>query len=130
VVTVLSVLGVLAVLFAAAVVSTRDGQVLGDAPADVADLNLPAGPLQPADVQQVRFGLAVRGYRMSEVDEVLDRLSAEIARRDRRIAELEDAPAGLGRGPAGQPVESPPESPPAWLPLDRPAGGPEAVPGD
>jgi DivIVA domain-containing protein len=87
VVTLLAVLGVLAVLFVAAVVATRDDELLADAPADAADLALPAGPLNAEDVRRVRFGLALRGYRMSEVDEVLERVAAELAERDARLAQ-------------------------------------------
>jgi DivIVA domain-containing protein len=55
-------------------------------------------PVESADVDAVRFTVGMRGYRMDEVDEVLDRLAAEVAARDERIAELEgragsDAPA-------------------------------------
>ena len=41
------------------------------------------------DVDNVRFAVGMRGYRMDEVDDVLDRLAADIAERDARIAELE-----------------------------------------
>ena len=40
------------------------------------------------------FPLAARGYRMVDVDDVLDRLGAELAERDARIAELESALGG------------------------------------
>lgn len=48
-------------------------------------------PLTPAaqDVDRVRFSLGLRGYRMDQVDEVLDKLRDEIAAKDERIAELE-----------------------------------------
>jgi DivIVA domain-containing protein len=91
VLTALVVIAVLAVLFVAAVVATHDGEILRDAPADAADLRLPVGPLQPEDIAEVRFGLAVRGYRMSEVDDVLARLAQELAARDSRILRLEKA---------------------------------------
>jgi DivIVA domain-containing protein len=42
-----------------------------------------------ADVDALRFTLALRGYRMDEVDDVIDRLLAELDRKDARIAELE-----------------------------------------
>ena len=86
--TVLAVLGVLIVIFVAAVFATREGGELVDAPADLADVGLPGGPLQPEDVHAVRFGVTVRGYRMSEVDEVLERVARELADRDERIALL------------------------------------------
>ena len=95
-VTVLAVLGIVAVLFAAAVLATRHDEVLADAPPDAADLALPAGPLAADDVRNVRFGLALRGYRMSEVDALLDRLAAEIAERDARLAEHRARPGDHG----------------------------------
>ncbi len=36
-----------------------------------------AGPLGADDLRRVRFSLAFRGYRMSEVDALLDRLARE-----------------------------------------------------
>ena len=52
----------------------------------------------------LRLPVAARGYRMADVDDVLDRLGAELAERDARIAELESALAGAqaaaGRGPS------------------------------
>jgi DivIVA domain-containing protein len=35
-------------------------------------------PLRGADLRRVRFSLAFRGYRMSEVDELLDRLASQL----------------------------------------------------
>ncbi|MFI0910035.1 DivIVA domain-containing protein [Streptomyces abikoensis] len=56
---------------------------------------LPAArPLGRADVEELRLPLALRGYRMAETDDALDRLGAELAERDARIAELEAALAG------------------------------------
>jgi DivIVA domain-containing protein len=100
VLTVLSILGVLAVLFVAAAVATREGPILLDAPADIADVVLPPGPLQPEDLNSVRFGLAIRGYRMDEVDRVLERAASEIGERDARIAELLRSGAGHRIEPA------------------------------
>jgi DivIVA domain-containing protein len=94
VVTALTVLGVLVVLFAAAVLATREtGPELAEAPADAADLALPPGRMGPDDVARLRFSMAPRGYRMEQVDLALDRLAAEMADRDRRIAELEKGTA-------------------------------------
>ena len=87
--TVLVVIAVLAVLFGAAALATHDGELLADPAPDRHDVALPDGPLQPEDVAEVRFGMALRGYRMDEVDRVLARLATELTRRDARIAELE-----------------------------------------
>lgn len=86
--TLIAGLAVLAVLFATAVLATRADPLLADAPPDGPDLELPPSPLQPVDVERVRFSLTLRGYRMSEVDAVLARLAHELAERDRLIEEL------------------------------------------
>jgi DivIVA domain-containing protein len=101
VVTALALLGVVLLLLSAALLSTRDGEVLADAPQDLPDLELPDRPLQPQDVEHVRFSLAPRGYRMSEVDAVLDRLAAELADRDRRLAALQGGRTDSRSGGAG-----------------------------
>ena len=68
---------------------------LPDVQPDRAPLALPEDrSLTDADVDAVRFSVGARGYRMDEVDQVLDRLSVEVSERDARIAELE---AQLGR---------------------------------
>ena len=70
---------------------------LPEAAPDLPPLALPdSRPLRQADVEGVRFGVGVRGYRMDEVDDVLDRLGREAAERDQRIAELEQRLAGRG----------------------------------
>jgi DivIVA domain-containing protein len=89
VVTALALLAVTAVLFAAAALATREEPLLSDAPPDSADLGLPDGPLAPEHVAAVRFPTTVRGYRMSEVDHVLERLAESLRERDERIAALE-----------------------------------------
>jgi DivIVA domain-containing protein len=58
---------------------------------DVYRQDLPEGPLGAEDIRGARFGLALRGYAMAQVDELLDRLAAEVAERDARIAELTGA---------------------------------------
>lgn len=61
-----------------------------DVERDAPDIGLPADrPMTPDDVDRVRFSVALRGYRMSDVDEALDRLRMEIATRDARIRQLE-----------------------------------------
>lgn len=131
--TILALLGVVALLFLAAALATEDRPALADAPPDAADLDLPAGPVAPEDVRRVRFALAPRGYRMSEVDHVLERLAGELADRDRRLALLE---AGLEGGvrpapdrPAAAPLVDVHEAGEADLPVAaaEPTAG-EAVP--
>lgn len=134
--TLLGILAALVVLFVAASVATRDGDVLLEAPRDAADLDLPGEPLQPEDLPAVRFGMAVRGYRMSEVDAVLDRFRSELSSRDVRIRELEGAqqPLYSAIDPTVAPVVEPPAydeppSPRQEVPADDAAfSGPVAVP--
>ena len=134
--TALAVLGVLAVVFVAALVATRDGELLVDAPRDRADHDLPLGaPITPDDLDAVRFGMALRGYRMAEVDALLDRLSGELRERDVRLAELEANGAEPAHGPdsgeaAGPEVQHLPDRGEAAEPMPpivvRPAASPPA----
>ncbi|MFJ3334011.1 DivIVA domain-containing protein [Streptomyces sp. NPDC086766] len=64
------------------------------APERLRDPLPPDRPVHRADVENLRFPLAPRGYRMADVDDALGRLAAEIAERDARIADLESALAG------------------------------------
>lgn len=41
------------------------------------------------DVDALRFGLGFRGYRVDQVDEVLDRLAAALQERDATIGDLQ-----------------------------------------
>lgn len=67
------------VMGAVAVVATGRGGAMAQAYDDRPDARVQAdGPLTGRDLRQVRFSTALRGYRMSEVDALLDRLSAEM----------------------------------------------------
>jgi DivIVA domain-containing protein len=89
----LLLLAALAVLAAIAVVAAGVGASLSTTAPD----RSPAGELSVDEVDRaaldaLRFSLAFRGYRMDEVDAVIDRLATELEIRDRRIAELEGHP--------------------------------------
>ncbi|KJY42498.1 cell division protein DivIVA [Streptomyces sp. NRRL B-1568] len=85
-----------------AVAGGGSGEVLPEAEQDRMAWRLPAErPLGRADVEVLRLPMALRGYRMTETDDVLDRLGAELAERDARIAELEAALAGAQAAAAG-----------------------------
>jgi len=73
---------------------------------------LPEHPA-PADVDRLRFSLGLRGYRMDQVDEVLDRLRDELAAKEARIAVLEESDAGHVPGAGGLPDVAPDASPDA-----------------
>jgi DivIVA domain-containing protein len=52
---------------------------------DRPDATLPVGrPLNGDDLRRVRFGLVLRGYRMSEVDALLDRLAGQMEAAEER----------------------------------------------
>ncbi|MGC0419171.1 DivIVA domain-containing protein [Embleya sp. AB8] len=115
------------------------GGSLPDAYREQPELRMPGDrPLTSADVDHIRFPVVFRGYRMSEVDLVLDRLTGELAARDARILELEykitgTMPAGVtvtvpGAAPgagasalgAGR-VAPPPRASGTTLSLEKPA---------
>ncbi|GAA3937833.1 hypothetical protein GCM10022244_52780 [Streptomyces gulbargensis] len=78
-----------------AVVGGGDSEVLPEvAPEQLVDPLPVTRPVDRADVEALHLPVAVRGYRMEDVDDVLVRLGAELAERDARIAELEEALAG------------------------------------
>ncbi len=81
-----------------AAVGRFDGlpQIIPDRAPDAFPLERPA---TAADVDAVRFDVGLRGYRMDEVDDLLDRLSVDLADRDTRIAELEVALSGVSGSP-------------------------------
>ena len=68
-----------AVMGVVAVVATGRGGELGEVFDDRPDARVPAdGPLRAEDLRRVRFSTAFRGYRMAEVDALLDRLTTEL----------------------------------------------------
>lgn len=121
------------VVFAVAAAAVGRGDGLEEPLTDLARPYLPDGRLVPADVDGVHFAVAFRGYRMDQVDSVLDRLSEEIVARDQRITALErivrvqtvQSAAGHGAAPtrAGRKVRAEPYPPP-----QQPPG--ESSPGD
>lgn len=85
-----------AVLFGAVLLVLGRGDVLQpETPGETARL-LPDGAVASADIADLRFSVVQRGYRMDQVDAVLDRLQHELAWRDHRLADLESRVPGLG----------------------------------
>ena len=63
---------------------------LPDTTPDRAPLALPEDrPMAKADVDDVRFATGLRGYRMDQVDETIDRVADELARRDAEVERLQ-----------------------------------------
>lgn len=105
----------LAVVVAAvtlAVVGGGESGTLPEAGPERFQDHLPQGrPVNRADVETLRFPVTVRGYRMTDVDDALGRLGAEVAERDARIADLEAALAAArtATGPSAASLHKPEE---------------------
>lgn len=85
----LELLALAAVVVAVVLVSAGRTDAMSDEPPDAPDLGLPEdGPLGVHDLERLRFPLALRGYRMADVDRLLDRLAGELERRDEQLREL------------------------------------------
>ena len=70
------------------------GAPLAEVYDDRADVTVPAeGPVTADDLRRIRFSIALRGYRMSEVDALLDRIATE--------HEQSTNPEGRGDEPTG-----------------------------
>ncbi|HET6666177.1 MAG TPA: DivIVA domain-containing protein [Intrasporangium sp.] len=82
---------------------------------------LPEGDLHDDDLAELRFDVTARGYRMSQVDGVVDRLRRELREKDEHIAFLR---SGSVRTPAVTAADEPAAAEPA---ADGPAAdGPAA----
>ena len=78
---------VVAVVTAAAVLGRVDGS-LADATTTMSHIPLPDDQLTEADIDELRFDTAMRGYRMSQVDAVIDRLRREIGDLDDELTRV------------------------------------------
>jgi DivIVA domain-containing protein len=93
---------IVAVMGMVAVVASGRGGSMAETFDDRPDSRVQAdGPLTAADLRGVRFSTAFRGYRMSEVDSLLDRLAAELEPRPDPLGE--DRTTGQAPGAAGAP---------------------------
>lgn len=114
---------VVAVLTVAAVLGRVDGS-LADATTTMSHVPLPEDRLTTDDLDGLRFDTAVRGYRMSQVDAVVDRLRHEIAVLgddvDRLRATLAPPTDGLSPAPRPEPRQEP-VGEPAAEPAREPA---------
>lgn len=131
----IAVLAVAALGVAAMAAAGGMGQMAKDPVQDTYRQDLRDGPLTGADIKTLRFGIALRGYAMGQVDDVLDRLAHEIAVRDARIAELtgEQAPASDSHPAAPATadavfVESDPTEPVPGEPVSKEPGPVAVVP--
>ncbi|WP_371498921.1 DivIVA domain-containing protein [Kitasatospora sp. NBC_00374] len=115
----------------AALVALGGGGSLPEAERDRLAVRLPQDrPLSRQDVDGLRLPMALRGYRMDEVDDVLDRLAAELAGRDARIAELEASAVVRGAVEAAPETEAGVEPLPGLEAFAKVVGGSGTEPQD
>ena len=100
------VVGVAVIAGAALLVAGRWRDGLPEIPADAArpsvlDTEAPVGTLTVTEIEAIRLEQAPRGYRMEDVDVLVERLTQEIEARDAEIDRLRGSGPG-GAGPATQ----------------------------
>ena len=79
-----------------AVVASGRGGSLPEEYDDRPDVRVPAtGPLTGDDVRRVRFSLGLRGYRMSEVDTLLERLATQLEEAHRHAEDPRSSDGAL-----------------------------------
>jgi DivIVA domain-containing protein len=91
-----AVLGVVAAVAAGRITVDMDDPV-----SSLPARGLPEGEIDATSLDGLRFSPALRGYRMEEVDEVMDRLRDELRRRDEELLLLGRLPDGEGALPRG-----------------------------
>jgi DivIVA domain-containing protein len=136
VVLVVEVLVVAVLVFVVAALAVGWFDRMAPAPPDAVPSGLPAGgPVEAREVAEVRLNMALRGYRMAEVDALLARLADELAWRDEELARRDEelvrlatfahSDASMGdpgasatavAGPSAAPVS---DGPPEWTRLDQ-----------
>lgn len=86
-----------AIVFALTVFVFGRGEQLAALPPRTSPTELPDHGITGQDVRGVRFAMALRGYRMSDVDWALERMAAEL---DSLRAQLDErSPVPVGSGP-------------------------------
>ncbi len=85
-----------------AMVAAGRGAPMAPAYDDAPDSLVPAdGPVTAEDLRRIRFPLAFRGYRMGEVDALLERLAEEREAADARLRnDAAHTPGHAGEGDA------------------------------
>ena len=84
----IAVIAIVALGIAAMAAAGGVGEMTKEPGYDTYRQDLPDSPLTAEDLRTVRFGVTLRGYAMSQVDDLIERLGREIGERDARITEL------------------------------------------
>jgi hypothetical protein len=91
--------GIVVVCAVVAMILGLAGGGLGRPTASLSHEPLPEGPIADDDFDDLVFDVSARGYRMGQVDGVIDRLRRELREKDEQIAVL--------RGDATEPDDAP-----------------------
>ncbi|MHB1474580.1 MAG: DivIVA domain-containing protein [Dermatophilaceae bacterium] len=79
---------VLLIGLTAAAVMGRIGGFMAEATSSHAFSGVPAGSLSADDIGRLHFDQALRGYRMDQVDEVIDALNARLRELETEVTSL------------------------------------------
>lgn len=105
---VVSVLLVGGLLFLLGSLLLGRGETQPPAEPDRSPVELPADrPVTGDDVRALRISVTARGYRMTEVDWLLDQLAGALEERDAEIAALRTRAGGGGPGGGDRPGPAP-----------------------
>ena len=97
--------GIVVLCFVVALILGLAGGGLGRGTTSLSHEPLPDGPIDDADFDDLVFDVGVRGYRMSQVDGVVDRLRRELREKDAEIAVLRGDEAVVASDEAADPAE-------------------------
>ncbi|HET6818222.1 MAG TPA: hypothetical protein VFH66_13435 [Mycobacteriales bacterium] len=126
---VLEVLVGVAVLAAVALLAAGRFDGLAEEFPDEPDVGIPAGrPLRSTDVPRLRFRLAIRGYRMSDVDAAMAAVQETLRMNETQPAPADPPPATPSPSPAPSPSPQPPFEPEPLPPSPPQPPAPEPVP--
>ena len=92
-----------------AAVMGKFGGFMADPTSSRSFAGVPAGPLSWDDLTQLHFDQALRGYRMDEVDQVIDALSARLRELESQVASLPAAGASPSAAPDPHDVSGEPQ---------------------
>ena len=97
--------GIVVLCFVVALVLGLAGGGLGRGTTSLSHEPLPDEPIRDADFDDLVFDVGARGYRMSQVDGVVDRLRRELREKDAEIAVLRGDEAAVASDEAADPAE-------------------------
>ena len=103
--------GIIVLCFVVALILGLAGGGLGRGTSSLSHEPLPDEPIRDADFDDLVFDVSPRGYRMSQVDGVVDRLRRELREKDEEIAVLRGDDAVPAAAPAERAAPAEPAEP-------------------